>query len=206
MLHFIPNPQDIRDLFSSTDFGAIKLAWEIRVRMAKGTIELMRDLGIIHCTDISRELPAVDSDLLYTRLFGQGEHNLYQFDDAELTEIDRRVQEKRRGDAYLTFHGARMYKDAARLKVYEKSGSFPKVTKATGLASLRIVLEEDAKFPATRDELVEKQDWKVFDLTETAHVHARILLEKLPDRKYSGVQEVIRALKEHASNTSRTLV
>lgn len=40
----------IRDLFSSFDFGSIMPAWEIRGRITKGTIELMRDLGIIHCT------------------------------------------------------------------------------------------------------------------------------------------------------------
>ncbi len=186
--------KDIRDLFSSIDLGTIKLAWEIRGRIAKGTIELMRDLGIIHCTDISQEMPALDSDILYTRLFGQGEHNLYQFDDAELTEIDRRVNEKRRGDAYLTFHGARMYSDAARLKVYGKSGTFPKVTKATGLVSLKAVLEEDAKFPASKSELIEKQGWKVFNLTEKEHVHASTLLVKLPDRKYKNIEEVIGAL------------
>ncbi len=187
---------DIKDLFFSIDLHTIKLAWEIRGRLGQGTIELMRDLGIIHCTDISREMPAVDSDTLYTRLFGQGEHNLYQFDDAELTEIERRVKEKRRGDAYLTFHGARMYKDAARLKVYGKSGTFPKVTKATGLASLKAVLEEDAKFPATKSELIEKQGWKVFDFTETEHVHASTLLEKLPERKYGSVEEVIEELNK----------
>lgn len=47
--------KDIRDLLSSADFGSVRLAWEIRGRMAEGTIELMRDLGITHCTDISRE-------------------------------------------------------------------------------------------------------------------------------------------------------
>ncbi|MCE8426429.1 MAG: DUF72 domain-containing protein [Candidatus Methanoperedens sp.] len=171
--------KDIRDLFSSIDLGSVKLAWEIRGRVAKETIELMNDIGIIHCTDISREMLAVESDIMYTRLFGHGEHNLYQFDDAELMRIDGKVKEKRRGEAYLTFHGARMYKDAARIKVYKKSGTFPKVTKTTGLASLKTVLEEDAKFPATIDELIEKQGWKVFDLTETEHVHASILLEKL---------------------------
>ncbi len=64
--------KDIRDLFTSIDLGAIKLAWEVRGRMGNGTIELMRDFGIIHCADISRELPAVDSDIMYTRLFGKG--------------------------------------------------------------------------------------------------------------------------------------
>jgi len=139
--------KDIRDLLSSVDSGTIRLSWEIRGRKGQGTVELMRDIGIIHCTDISQEMPAVDSDILYSRLFGHGENNLYQFDDAELLQIDEQVNKIRPGEAYLTFHGARMYSDAARLKVYEKSGTFPRVTKAAGLASLKTVLEEDAKFP-----------------------------------------------------------
>jgi uncharacterized protein YecE (DUF72 family) len=186
--------KDIRDLFSSIDLGAIKLAWQIRGHMAKGTIELMFDLGIIHCTDISEEMPSTDSDILYTRLFGHGEHNIYQFDDTELLDIDTKIRENNPKKAYLSFHGARMYKDAARLKVYQKSGTFPNVTKTTGLASLSTVLEEDARFPATKSELIEKQGWKVFDLTENEHVRARILLEKLPERRYTSVEEVIEAL------------
>jgi hypothetical protein len=186
--------KDIRDLFSSTDFSDVRLAWEIRGQISKATIDLMRDLGIIHCADISKELPAFDSDILYSRLFGHGVHNLYQFDDAELKQIDEWIGEKNPGKAYLSFHGARMYKDAARLKVYQKSGTFPNVTKTTGLASLSTVLEEDARFPATKSELIEKQGWKVFDLTENEHVHARILLEKLPERRYTSVEEVIEAL------------
>jgi uncharacterized protein YecE (DUF72 family) len=186
--------KDIRDLFSSIDLGAVKLAWEVRGHIAKGTIELMHDLGIIHCTDISKEMPSTDSNILYTRLFGHGKHNLYQFDDAELLDINEKIHEKNLEKAYLTFHGARMYADAARLKVYEKSGTFPKVTKAIGLASLRSVLEEDAKFPASKSELIEKQGWKVFDLTEKEHVHASVLLGKLPDREYGNLEDVMGAL------------
>ncbi len=99
-------------------------------------------------------------------------------------KIDERVKESKSGKAYLTFHGARMYSDAARLKVFQKSCTFPKVTKAIGLESLRSVLEEDAKFPATKSELIEKQGWKVLDLTEKEHVHASALLEKFPFREY----------------------
>jgi uncharacterized protein YecE (DUF72 family) len=187
--------KDIRDLFSSIDLGVIKLAWEIRRRVAKETIDLMHDLGIIHCTDISKEMPSTDSNILYSRLFGHGEHNLYQFDDAELLDIDTKIREKNLKKAYLTFHGARMYKDAARLKVYQKSGVFPNVTKTKGLESLKSVIEEDAKFPATKSELIEKQGWKVFDLSDTEHIHASAPLEKLPDRKYGSIEEVIGALK-----------
>ncbi len=136
-------------MLSSVNFGNVKLVWEICGKVSDGTVELMHDMGIIHRTDISREMPAVDSDIMYTRLFGHGEHNLYQFDDAELLKIDTIVKERGRENIYLTFHGARMYSDAARLKVYGKSGTFPKVTKAAGLASLKIVLEEDTVFPAS---------------------------------------------------------
>ncbi|MFH1126799.1 MAG: DUF72 domain-containing protein, partial [archaeon] len=187
--------KDLRDLFSSMDLGSAKLAWEIRGRIAQEIIDLMHDIGIIHCTDISKEMPSTDSDILYTRLFGHGEHNLYQFDDAELLDIDTKIREKNPKKAYLTFHGARMYKDAARLKVYQKSGTFPNVTKTKGLESLKSVIEEDAKFPATKNGLIEKQGWKVFDLTETEHVHASTLLERLPDMKYSSAEEVIGSLK-----------
>jgi len=40
------------------------------------------------------------------------------------------------------------------------------------------------------------KDWKVFDLTETEHVHAGMLLNKLPDVKFTHVEEVIEALKK----------
>jgi uncharacterized protein YecE (DUF72 family) len=189
------NHKGIHDLLSSVDFGNVRLAWEIRGKVSDGTIELMRDMGMIHCTDISREMPAVDSDIMYTRLFGHGKHNLYQFDDAELLKIDTSVKERGRENVYLTFHGARMYSDAARLKVYEENGIFPKVTKAVGLASLKIVLEEDAVFPATKSELIEKQGWKVFDLTEKEHVNAGVLLGKLSNKNYSNVDEVIKDLQ-----------
>lgn len=50
------------------------------------------------------------------------------------------IKEKNPKKAYLTFHGAKMYKDAARLKVYQKSGTFPDVTKTKGLESLKSVV------------------------------------------------------------------
>src|SRR3990172_10595856 len=192
-LSFNPDEKlkDIRDLFSSIDIGSVKLARELRGLMGKGMIELMHNIGIIHCADISKEMPSTDSDILYTRLFGHGEHNLYQFDDSELLDIDKKIRDNNLEKADLTFHGARMYKDAARLKVYQQSNTFPNVTKTTGLASLKSVLEEDSKFPATKGELIEKQGWKVFDLPDTQHQHASVLLEKLPDRKYWSIEEVI---------------
>ena len=58
------NLKGIEDLLSSIDFGNLRLVWEIRGKVSDGTVELMRDLRIIHCTDISREIPVVDSDII----------------------------------------------------------------------------------------------------------------------------------------------
>ncbi len=47
-----------------------------------------------------------------------------------------------------------MYKDAARLSVYEATEKFPKVTRSLGVVSVLEVLKEDAVFPSTTSELI----------------------------------------------------
>jgi hypothetical protein len=88
-----------------------------------------------------------------------------------------------------------MYKDAARLKVFMEKGSFPKVTRSTGLESLEEVLMEDAEFPASKEQLVKTQGWKVFDLTAERRVRAEQILQLLPDKVYRGLAEVMEELK-----------
>lgn len=88
-----------------------------------------------------------------------------------------------------------MYKDAARLKIYKQTGKFPKVTKETGLHSLDEVLSEDARFPASKEELIKSQGWKLFDLAEDKRVLARDYLEKLSERTYNNVSDVIQTLR-----------
>ncbi len=99
----------------------------------------------------------------------------------------------------LAFHGIRMYKDAARLKVFLKSGSFPRVTKKLGLESLQEVLMEDTKFPITKKGLLEEQGWKIIDKSETERVHASYYLEllpELPEKTYKNVGEISSELQK----------
>jgi hypothetical protein len=65
-------------------------------------------------------------------------------------QIDERIKEKNPRKTYLTFHGARMYKDVARQKEYQKTGAFPNVTNAMGLESLRSDLKKMQGFPQRR--------------------------------------------------------
>jgi hypothetical protein len=156
----------------------------------------MKEFDIAHSTDLSMSAPKHRSDLIYSRLFGPGRDNVYQFTDEELARIIQRAGDQEVSRSYLSFHGIKMYKDAARLKVFMETGSFPKVTGRVGLESLRAVLREDATFPVSKQVLVEDQGWKVIDLSASRRVKASVLLDRLPSKRYNNVKDVIASLDD----------
>jgi len=187
--------ENLRQFLSSVDLGTLRLAFEVRETspqdLPSELLKTMQDNNMVHCVDLSKgETPAYASDLLYTRLFGKGQHNIYQPTDGELVEIDRKASSSKSEKVVMSFHFVRMYKDAVRLKTYKQTGKFPMITKSTGVASLEEVLREDARFPMTKQQLIRSQGWKLFDLTETERTHARELLQKLPEGTYSSIIEV----------------
>ncbi|MCQ5377189.1 MAG: hypothetical protein NO516_03965, partial [Candidatus Methanomethylicia archaeon] len=97
--------------------------------------------------------------------------------------------------AYISFHGVRMYSDAARMVEYSRSGNLPPVTGARGAESLRAVLAEDAIFPMSKADLIMDQGWKLFDGSGGKRVRVAEVLDRLPERLYCGVADVIDALK-----------
>jgi hypothetical protein len=176
----------------------------LEVRQAHGQLlppelsKIMQDRNIVHSIDLSKgEKPAYESDLLYTRLFGKGQHNIYQPTDGELVEIDHRASASKSQKVTMSFHFVRMYKDAVRLKKYKQTGKFPMITRSIGLSSVEEVLREDAEFPATKQQLIRKQGWKLFDMTETARAHAEAALQKLPERTYNNIAEVMDKLEHN---------
>ena len=187
--------ESIKALFDGLNLQGVRLVWEVRRRTGEALstriISLMQDYKIIPCVDLSREDPVTDSDTVYSRIFGKGEHNLYQFTDEELLEVDRRIISQERDEAVISFHNVKMYKDAARYKIYKQRKRFPSVTGMTGHPSLKKVLAEDIHFPTTRQELLKAQGWKVMDLTNKKRVHAHVLLDGLPDKCFRSVEEVM---------------
>ena len=177
----------------------LRLAWEIRTRSGPSGQKLLRTLkryNVIHCVDLSKEKPAYESDIIYSRLFGSGVHNIYQFTDSELEEIRRKVKESRAEKAYLNFHGVKMYKDAARISVFEASGVFPKVTRETGVDAALEVLREDATFPSSTSELVRTQGWKVCEWAENRQLHISEILSKVEETTFQDIQELEMALRK----------
>lgn len=190
--------KDVKALFSSVDFKGVRLIWEIRAPVTVQAVNLMQELNIVHAVDLSKENPSYTSDTMYSRIFGKGQQNLYQFTDEELVDINRKVLEGLAQGAKninLSYHGARMFTDAARFQTYLQTGKFIPATPYTGTQSARAVLAEDAKFPLTKTALIKQQGWKIIDQTPEKRVHLTEVLAKLPDKTYNNLKEVITALE-----------
>jgi len=196
--NYIFNDMEIdqaRDFFSTINLKGVRLAWEVRSRMAPKLATIMKDFGIIHSADLSQEEPAFKSDTIYTRLFGKGKHNIYQFTDEELEEIDQKIVKAEATRVLVSFHDIRMNTDAARFKRYAETRTFIPVTAFTGIDSVKAVLQEDAKFPSTKNQLIKHQGWKVVDLTASKRVRLSELLSKIPEKPYHSVQEVTKEIE-----------
>lgn len=184
-----------RDFFGSLNLQKTRLVWEIRSPVTEEAVDLMKDFNIIHCADLSREKPSFSSDIVYSRLFGKGKHNLYQFTDEELVDINKKAQETGSKAVVLSYHGARMYSDATRFKQYQLTGKFMPVTSFVGLESIKAVLDEDTQFPAFKEELIETQGWKVVDVFLNRRLHLSDLLSNIPNKTYYAIGEVLSALE-----------
>ena len=189
----------IDQFFSSINTKKIRLAWEIRSLSNhlpnEAVYQIMVNHNIIHCIDVSREeKPAYPTDIVYTRLFGKGVHNIYQYRDTELKEINQNIVQSGARKAILNFHTIRNYKDAARLKVFRKTGKFPRVTKSVGITSFLEVLGEDTIFPSTKRNLMRDQGWKIFDWTKNQRRRVSEIIEQLPDQKYQNLRDLTNVL------------
>lgn len=186
----------LNNFLSTTSFGETRIAIEFRGGdPTEDTLKILRDYNAVYCVDLSTQDPEVDSSMLYSRLFGKGKENIYEFDDNELQSIATKASGPKFEKSILAFHGVRMYGDAARLKTFLNSGKFPSLTGQVGLGSLGEILKEDARFPTTKSQLIEEQGWKLYDKSGEERARAREVLEKLPARTYPTLDDVLASLK-----------
>ncbi|MFQ5838381.1 MAG: DUF72 domain-containing protein [Thermoplasmata archaeon] len=124
-----PQLENLNALLDSVSLEGTPIALEVRScagrDLPRPLRRLMEDREIVHCVDLSKEEPQVESSLLYTRLFGKGYHTVYQFSDEELEGMHTRGNSRDYRRALFTFHGVRMYSDAGRFLTYSRTGRFP---------------------------------------------------------------------------------
>jgi uncharacterized protein YecE (DUF72 family) len=166
------------------------------VRPSDEVIDVMKESGAIHSVDLSNGEPLYDGRVLYSRLFGKGQENIYEFDDEELREVAKKASAPKFEKSILAFHGVRMYRDAGRVKSFIDKGYFPKITSGVGTDSIREVLSEDARFPTTRSRLLKYQGWKVFQDAEQVRKISTVL-EKLPEGEFNSLEDLMAELRSH---------
>ena len=191
---FATRLNDFLETFGSHE---IPVAVEFRgMRPSQEILDVMKESGAIHSVDLSNNEPLYEGRILYSRLFGKGEENIYEFDDGELKEIAKKASAPKFQKSILAFHGVRMYRDAGRVKSFIDKGYFPKITSGVGTDSIRDVLSEDARFPTTKSRLLKDQGWKVFQDTDEVRKISTIL-EKLPEGEFNSLDDLMAELRTH---------
>ncbi len=166
------------------------------VKPSAEVFDIMKESEAIDSVDLSNSEPRYEGKVLYSRLFGKGEENIYEFDDGELKEIAKKASAPKFEKSILAFHGVRMYRDAGRVKSFIEKGYFPKITSGVGTESIREVLSEDARFPTTKSRLLKDQGWKVFQDTEEVRKISTVL-EKLPEGEFNSLNDLMAELRSH---------
>ena len=164
------------------------------LKPADEVFDIMKESGAIHSVDLSDSEPRYDGRVLYSRLFGRGEQNIYEFDDGELKEIAKKASAPKFEKSILAFHGVRMYRDACRVKSFIDKGYFPKITSGVGPDSIREILIEDARFPTTKSRLLKDQGWKVFQDTGEVRKISTVI-EKLSERGFNSLDDLLAELR-----------
>ena len=186
--------KDARDFLSTLNLKGVKLIWEYRGQMTSQIIDLMQEFNIIQSVDLSKQKPSFSLDVTYSRLFGKGQHNIYQFTDEELLGIQHQAEETHSKQVILAYHGLRMNSDALRFQQHLTTGKFLPVTSATGVDSAKEVLAEDATFPTSKSALIKKQGWKVIDVKQNQTAHLSKFLSGIPEKNYRNLNEVVKEL------------
>ncbi len=187
----------VRDFLGTFSSGGTAVALEFRGMRPSGEVfDFMKESGAIHSVDLSNSEPRYEGRVLYSRLFGKGEENIYEFDDRELKEIAKKASAPKFEKSILAFHGVRMYRDAGRVKSFIEKGYFPKITSGVGTESIREVLSEDARFPTTKSRLLKDQGWKVFQDTDEVRKISTVL-EKLPEGEFNSLNDLMAELRSH---------
>jgi len=150
--------KDTRKFLDKINREGLVLVWETRgsswdepdtrEKLAK----TLQELDVPHVTDPFRATPAYTSDVAYFRLHGLGERMYYyQYADEELRRLHEFVKplEAKGKEVYVLFNNLSMFDDALRFMRYLETKSFPSVTGAVGLESVKKVIER-TRYPATK--------------------------------------------------------
>lgn len=177
----------------------LHFAFEVRNPSSSSSSALnlfYRESDIIPCTDATNSTSvsvSSDSKILYTRVFGPGEHTKWSFDTNELFTLSKNVASIPARKRYVTFHNITMYEDATRMENILETGKDTITKGPVGLESFqRILLLGRMKYPISKKTLLEEFRWRTFSSDPEMKKHMGEILDRLPDRQYMTFEEIMR--------------
>ncbi len=193
----------VQDFFKKAGKHEVFWVWETRgpdwfKSEVKKTLEkIFDDYGVIHCTDPFVNLPIKTGELAYFRLHGLGKRlYYYQYSDDELKKLLETVKKfNKKREVYVLFNNLAMFTDALRFKSLVETGEIPSLTGCFGLESFRKIVEK-TKFPVSKANLLKMHGWKLFDLKQGKQATVESVLEQIPTKNYSSLEELISETKK----------
>jgi len=195
--------EDAEKFFETINRENLVLVWETRgidwenPETSEKLGKSLAKLNVTHVTDPFRIMPAYTGEIAYFRLHGLGKRMYYyQYNDAELRKLKALVTpyEKKSKDVYVFFNNLSMFEDGLRFMKYLTEGTFPKITDAAGLASIREVAEK-TRYPTTKGMLIKRIGWKLVEINEGEQTRLEMFLKDLPSKTYKNVEELIKEVK-----------
>lgn len=194
---------DAEEFFEKVDRESLILVWETRgdaweIRENYERLgEILRKLDVGHVTDPFKAMPAYISEITYFRLHGLGKQMYYyQYSDEELRKLKEIATsyEKRGKNVYILFNNLSMFEDGIRFKEYLSSGVFPKITRSTGLESIKEVAGK-TRYPTTKSMLIKRLGWRLVEVEEGKQVRLEQLLVDLPSKSFDSVDELVKEMQ-----------
>jgi len=177
----------------------LSLAIEIRNLGAVNSNYLssfFEDYDIIPTSDVSRNEVRTSnrSKILYSRIFGLGDHTRWSFSTSELGGLKEKLEKVSASKKYVTFHNITMYEDAARLKNLIREGVDLDPVRPIGKESLKQgIISSRIVFPVSYSELLAELSWRVITAENGRRVHADEAINKLPDVfKFNSIDEILK--------------
>jgi hypothetical protein len=136
-------------------------------------------------------------EIAYFRLHGLGERMYYyQYSNVELQKLEKLVApcEKEGKKVYVLFNNLSMFEDGIRFMEYLAKRTFPKVTRSTGLASIKEIIGK-TRFPASKSVLIKKVGWRIVEAEEGKQARLSTFLNDLPTKSYKNADDLLKDLK-----------
>jgi len=195
--------KDAHEFLDKINREGLVVVWETRgsswdeTATREKLAKMLQELDVSHVTDPFRATPTYTSDVAYFRLHGLGERMYYyQYADEELRRLHEFVKplEAKGKEVYVLFNNLSMFDDALRFMHYLETKTFPSLTRAVGLESVRKVMER-TRYPATKSVLLKKLGWRLIEMEERKQVRLNELLKNIPSKAYGSLEEVLREIK-----------